>query len=152
MKLFLAVVMTLSSFSAFAQKTYKSYPELTRLIEEMRESASGGPSLSFFDFNDGMPEDSSQLLKCDARSMSTEEITQEFSELANSMYRDGAPTMNEAQFKELKEAGLSEFRLLIGQGPFKACSASTSGFMAAGEVNVRIGMEYTFMTEVSSED
>jgi hypothetical protein len=152
LKILMFLTIALSSYSAFAGKTYQNYPELTKLIEEMRESASGGASLSYFGYTDGMPEDSSLSLICADQSLSAEDVINEFSELAESMYSGRAPTMDETQFKKLKESGLSDFTLLIGQGPFKECSVSTHGTMTAGKIKVRIGMEYTFTTEVGWED
>ena len=150
--LFLVSAVTSNSFAESNLRTYKSYPELKKFIEEMEISASGGGSLSFFSYKDVSVRKNRSKITCDTKAFDSEEVVNNFSQLADDMFEGGDPELSAQEFQDLKQRALPQFRDLIGRGPFQVCYYSVSGYMTSGQVHLTMGSDYAFRTEVGSED
>ncbi len=143
---------TLAPLSQAATRTLFQYPELAQLINEMSEVAADGASLEYYGYTEGLPTDQTLKIECNKRKATPKHVSDHLFTTMGEILTGGGINLTEEKVKELSAIAKPQFLELIGKGPFKACSATVGGGMSIGNIDLFIGPEYTFFTEIGYED
>lgn len=131
------------SFSAVAEsRSYADYPELSQLLDRMRDAAEMDGSFEAFEFSEKMPD---QAVVCSPQALTTDQVVKDLMELADEILGVGEQSVLNTQAR-------AQWTDLLGQGPYRHCSFHGNVDRSWVEIQVYIGPNYIFHTETARED
>lgn len=122
------------ALSASASASIASDAQLASVLDALSDVASGGASLAYFSWreNPDVPANG-------CHDATANDVAAAFDEIVDGVMLGGDPTEAPQLTSEVIAEAKIHFRALVGQGDYKVCHESTSGFMAAGHITTFVG-------------
>jgi hypothetical protein len=147
----IASLFSITSFSA-DRPSVGNYPELSRLIGLMTESAANGASLEFFGYSENTAV-TEMARSGSCKELNSREVARAFAGAVRTAFENGSGHgLSKGEYAKLRLVALAQFRDLIGSESYVACSRTENHFMSVGKITAYFGTNYRFAFEFGYED